>query len=99
MVGHEFRNGNICDVRKQRYVPTVGPIITAVYENDGPRIVNPGDKLVSTINSLSFDFSDNMNVVSGGANSVINPANWVLMQIWGRCQIIRLQGITSNTTQ
>ncbi len=69
----------------QRYMPTVGPIVTDVLQGvtdvvagTRSRVVQEGDKLTSLVTTLSVNFSDDMNAVPGGTNSVTNPANWQL---------------------
>ena len=56
----------------------VGPTVTAV--SDGARVFPDGDKLNSSIPSLVVDFSDEMNSVVGGSNSVTNVSNWRLLR-------------------
>ena len=74
------QDGSGIGIYARRYasVAAVGPIVISVLEGPGPRVVQTGDKLTSSITSLSVNFSDDMNVVTGGANSVINPSNWRL---------------------
>lgn len=71
-----FQDGNGYGIYAQRY--TTSPTVTAVLAGAGPQIVTPGDELTSSINSLSVLFSEYLNTVPGGANSVTNPANWQL---------------------
>lgn len=69
-------DGNSDGVFAQRYVATVGPIVTAVL--DGTRVIHDGERLISGATPLVVDFSSDLNAVVGGANSVVNPANWRL---------------------
>jgi len=74
------QDGSGYGIYSQRYVATVGPIVTGVFDGGGPIMVQPGQTVASAITSLSLDLSDSMNVVPGGANSVINRSNYLLMR-------------------
>ncbi len=73
----------------QRYdesTDTSGPKITALL--DGDRLIAPGGRLNSTLDSLTVVFSEDLNVVDGsaGANSVLNLAKLATYQGWCRRQ-------------
>ncbi|MEI8018524.1 MAG: hypothetical protein WCH39_10030 [Schlesneria sp.] len=53
--------------------------VTGVYDPSSNAIA-AGATLTASTNSLSVSFSENMNSVSGGANSVTNPSNWLLFR-------------------
>lgn len=72
------QDGSNYGIYTQRYVATVGPIVTAVLEGTGPRVVKSGDTLASSITSFSVMFSDDLFSFPVGINSVTNPANWQL---------------------
>ncbi len=68
-------------VYSQRYAASTdaaGPIVAQVF--DGGRQIAAGDRLVSVVPALTVVFSEDLDVTGGasGANSVTNPANWVL---------------------
>lgn len=69
-------------VYSQRYVLTIGPIATDVLAQTSSRVIQSGDILSSSEQSLSVVFSDNLNSVTAGPNSVTNPQNWQLTR-WG----------------
>ena len=72
---------------------TVGlPSITNVYDPYG-NPVQAGSTLTSSVNALSVAFSDNMNTVSGGVNSVTNPSNWLLFR-YGIDVSYEISGVT-----
>lgn len=73
-----FQDGSGYGIYSQRYAPTGGPLISEVLNGAGDRIVNPGDRLSTEVAALSVEFTDDMNVVAGGANSVTNLSNWML---------------------
>lgn len=62
----------------QRYVATVGPIVTGVFEGTGPRLIQNGDRLTSSVSAVTVDFSELVNDSVGGASSVSNRSNWGL---------------------
>ncbi len=68
-------------------------IVTTVYEGTGPKVVQAGGTLTSSITALSFTFSENMNAVPNGANSVINPSSWRLTR-YGIDVTNQISGIT-----
>ena len=70
------QDGSSYGIYSQRYIATAGPTVVSVLE--GPRVVRNGDRLASSIDQLVVNFSDDLNVVSGGSNSVINPSSWRL---------------------
>lgn len=72
------QDGSGNGVYAQQYVATVGPIVTAVLAGAGPFVLRTGVELASSPSRLSVNFSDPMNVVAGGTNSVTNPTNWRL---------------------
>ena len=72
---------------------SAAPIVTAVLEGSGPIVVHSGDKLTSSVPSLSVVFSDNLNAVPGGANSVTNSSNWQLTR-YGADVSDQISGIT-----
>jgi len=72
------QDGGNAGVYVQRYVGTIGPIVTDVLDGVGPRVIRNGDKVTSSITMLSVLFSEDLNVVPAGANSVTNRANWQL---------------------
>ena len=59
-------------------VLTDGPLVTGVFEGLSPNLIQNGDRLRTIPSTLSVIFSDDLNVVNGGANSVTNPSNWSL---------------------
>lgn len=67
-------------IYSQRYLATIGPLVTDVLEVTGPHVVMNGDKLTTSITSMTCLFSDDMNAVMGGPHSVTNPANWQLFR-------------------
>lgn len=74
------QDGGTAGIYAQRYRGTIGPIVTDVLEGVGPRVVQNGDKLTSSVTMLSAIFSENLNAVPLGANSVTNRSNWRLMR-------------------
>ena len=73
---------------------TPGPVtVTGVYDTTGSNLVHVGDTLTSSVTSLSVAFSENMNVVPGGASSVTNPSNWRLTR-YGIDVTNQISGIT-----
>jgi|GEM_PF-1010260 len=72
------QDGDVTGIFAQRYLRTIGPVVTEILDGTGPRIVQNGDRLTSSTNMLSAIFSDDMNVVTLGANSVTNRSNWRL---------------------
>ena len=87
------QDGSAAGVYSQRYVPTVGPLVTAVLENAGPKVVNTGDILTASITGLTVIFSDELVSDVGGTHSVINPSNWELTR-WGVDVSDLITGIT-----
>ena len=73
------------------FVP--GPAnVTGVYDPSSNPI-SAGATLTASPNSLTASFSENMNSVPGGANSVTNPANWLLFR-YGADVSYLMTGIT-----
>ena len=68
------------------------PTITNVYDPSG-NPVQSGSTLKSSASTLTVAFSNNMNSVSGGANSVTNPSNWLLFR-YGVDVSYEISGIT-----
>ena len=68
------------------------PTITNVYDPSG-NPVQPGSTLKTSVNSLTVAFSNNLNTVTGGANSVTNPSNWLLFR-YGSDVSYEISGIT-----
>ena len=64
-------------IYSQRFL-TDGPLVTGVFEGLSPNLIQNGDRLRTIPSTLSVIFSDDLNVVNGGANSVTNPSNWSL---------------------
>ncbi len=60
--------------------PTVNPPSVAGVSDPSGNPVAAGATLASSPNSLSVAFTDNMNTVAGGTNSVTNPSNWLLFR-------------------
>ena len=71
-------NGTAYSPLGPTFVP--GPAnVTGVYDPSSNPIA-AGATLPASPNSLSASFSENMNSVTGGANSVTNPSNWLLFR-------------------
>lgn len=73
---------------------TPGPVTVTSVSNAG-NAVTSGSMLTGAVTGLSVAFSENMNAVPSGANSVINPANWVLLR-YGVDVSYLISGITFN---
>ncbi|MEI8017239.1 MAG: FG-GAP-like repeat-containing protein, partial [Schlesneria sp.] len=71
-------------------------IVNGVYSSSGQPI-NSGNTLTSPVTSVSVTFSAAMNTVTGGTNSVTNPANWVLTR-YGIDVSNEISGITFAAT-
>ncbi len=71
------RDAGTFGIYSQRFV-TSGPLVTGVFEELSPNLIQNGDRLRTIPSTLSVIFSDDLNVVNGGANSVTNPSNWSL---------------------
>ena len=80
VIGYVSYDGSSAGIGSQRYVATIGPIVTAVLEGAGSRVVPSADELTTSNSAFSVNFSDDLNAVPGGVNSVINPLNWILMR-------------------
>ena len=71
-----------------------GPVtVASVYQGTGPTLIHTGDTLTSSVSAVSVHFSDNLNSVAGGANSVTNPSNWLLFR-YGEDVSYEISGIT-----
>ncbi|MFN9971939.1 MAG: hypothetical protein ACK58T_18820, partial [Phycisphaerae bacterium] len=79
-VSQDGRGKGISAQRYDESTVTAGPIVTEVRDLD--RQIAPGGRLSTTLDTLKVVFSEDLNVVggAGGANSVLNPANWQLTQ-------------------
>ena len=84
-------NGTTYSPLGPTFVP--GPVnVTGVYDpSSNP--VTAGGTLTASPNTLTASFSEDMNSVSGGANSVTNPANWLLFR-YGADVSYLMTGIT-----
>ncbi len=71
-------------------------IVNGVYSSSGQPI-NSGNTLTSPVTSVSVTFSAAMDTVNGGANSVTNPANWILTR-YGIDVSNEISGITFAIT-
>lgn len=61
-----------------RLLLSASPIVSGVF--DGDRKLNEGDRLTSTVSTITVSFSDEMSTDGGviGENSITNPQNWRL---------------------
>ena len=76
----------------QTFVP--GPVVVSrMTDAAGAKVIQTGDTLSAPVSSLAVNFSENMNVVPAGANSVINPLNWRLLR-YGIDVSNQISGIT-----
>ena len=71
-------------------------IVNGVYSSSG-QSMNSGNTLTSLVTSVSVTFSTAMNTVTGGTNSVTNPANWILTR-YGIDVSNQISGITFAAT-
>ncbi len=63
----------------ETFVP--GPVmVSRVTDSTGNIVIQTGHTLSTPVSSLAVNFSENMNVVPAGANSVLNPLNWRLLR-------------------
>jgi len=74
------QDGSANGIEAQSYQTTAGPIVMDVLEGTGPRVIQNGDKIVSTVKQLTVEFSDTLNTTNGSAKSVLNPLNWSLFR-------------------
>lgn len=72
------QDGSNYGIYAQRYLTTVGPIVTGVLQGTHPRPIQNGDELIWSDSTLTVQFSEGLSVTPGGANSVVNPSNWGL---------------------
>jgi len=74
-------------------VKNSGPTVLAVLAGTGSHQVQNGSELTSSMTAFSVAFSENLNAISGGANSVTNPSNWQLTR-YGIDVSNQISGIT-----
>lgn len=90
----DLQDGSGTGIYAQGYQATVGPIVTAVFgPQGGPHQIHNGTTVTSGLTGLWVHLSDDMNVVSGGANSITNPSNWILTR-YGTDVSDQITGIT-----
>jgi len=77
-LGQDGDSGGVFAQRYQESTDTAGPTVSGVL--DASRPIPEGERLVSIVPELTVLFSEDLNVIGGssGANSVTNPANWLL---------------------